>query len=70
MPVSSWGGAVGLGVANLSIVVLLAYVLLPLFFVVTGLKTRVGLIDRPELWLITGLLMPIQRIFRQLRLSC
>jgi Kef-type K+ transport system membrane component KefB len=32
-------------------------VLLPLFFVVTGLRVRVGLLDRPELWLLTlGLL--------------
>jgi Kef-type K+ transport system membrane component KefB len=28
-------------------------VLLPLFFVVTGLKTQVGLLDRPALWLMT-----------------
>jgi K+:H+ antiporter len=28
-------------------------VLLPLFFVVTGLKTQVGLLDRPALWLLT-----------------
>jgi Kef-type K+ transport system membrane component KefB len=28
-------------------------VLLPLFFVVTGLKTEIGLVDRPELWLLT-----------------
>ena len=27
--------------------------LLPLFFVYTGLKTNIGLLDRPELWLIT-----------------
>ncbi len=32
-------------------------VLLPLFFVVTGLKTRVGLLDRPVLWLITLVLL-------------
>jgi Kef-type K+ transport system membrane component KefB len=32
-------------------------VLLPLFFVVTGLRVQVGLLDRPELWLVTlGLL--------------
>jgi Kef-type K+ transport system membrane component KefB len=29
------------------------FVLLPLFFVVTGLRTEIGSIDRPELWLIT-----------------
>jgi Kef-type K+ transport system membrane component KefB len=29
-------------------------VLLPLFFVTTGLKVRVGLLDRPFLWLITA----------------
>ena len=34
-----------------------ATVLLPLFFVVTGLKTDVGLLNRPELWLIAGLLL-------------
>jgi Kef-type K+ transport system membrane component KefB len=28
-------------------------VLLPLFFVVTGLRTEIGSLDRPELWLIT-----------------
>ena len=28
-------------------------VLLPLFFVVTGLRTQIGLIDRPALWLLT-----------------
>lgn len=33
--------------------------LLPLFFVYTGLKTNVGLLDRPELWLITLLLIAI-----------
>ena len=27
--------------------------LLPLFFAYTGLKTNIGLLDRPELWLIT-----------------
>jgi len=31
--------------------------LLPLFFAYTGLKTNVGLLDRPELWLLTGLLI-------------
>ena len=29
------------------------FVLLPLFFVVTGLRTEIGALDRPELWLIT-----------------
>ncbi|MGB2712035.1 MAG: cation:proton antiporter [Conexibacter sp.] len=33
--------------------------LLPLFFVYTGLRTDVGLLDRPILWLITGLLILI-----------
>jgi Kef-type K+ transport system membrane component KefB len=33
--------------------------LLPLFFVYTGLKTNVGLLDRPELWLITLALIGI-----------
>jgi Kef-type K+ transport system membrane component KefB len=32
-------------------------VLLPLFFVVTGLRTEIGSIDRPELWLVTALLI-------------
>jgi len=31
--------------------------LLPLFFAYTGLRTNVGLLDRPELWLLTGLLI-------------
>jgi len=30
--------------------------LLPLFFAYTGLRTNIGLLDRPELWLITGVL--------------
>ncbi len=33
--------------------------LLPLFFVYTGLKTNVGLLDRPELWLIALALIAI-----------
>jgi Kef-type K+ transport system membrane component KefB len=33
--------------------------LLPLFFVYTGLKTNVTLLDRPELWLITLLLIAV-----------
>src|SRR5438270_8933026 len=33
--------------------------LLPLFFVYTGLKTNVGLLDRPVLWLITAALVAI-----------
>ncbi len=33
--------------------------LLPVFFVYTGLKTNVGLLDRPELWLITIVLIAI-----------
>ncbi len=31
--------------------------LLPLFFAFTGLRTNVGLLDRPELWLLTGVLI-------------
>lgn len=31
--------------------------LLPLFFAFTGLRTNIGLLDRPELWLITGVLI-------------
>jgi Kef-type K+ transport system membrane component KefB len=34
-------------------------VLLPLFFVVTGLRTEIGLIDRPELWGLTLLLVAV-----------
>ena len=33
--------------------------LLPLFFVVTGLRTNIGLLDRPELWLITLALLAV-----------
>jgi Kef-type K+ transport system membrane component KefB/nucleotide-binding universal stress UspA family protein len=33
--------------------------LLPVFFVYTGLRTNVGLLDRPELWLITLLLVAV-----------
>ena len=33
--------------------------LLPVFFVYTGLKTNIGLLDRPELWLITIALIAI-----------
>ncbi len=33
--------------------------LLPLFFAYTGLKTNVGLLDRPVLWWVTGLLIAI-----------
>ena len=33
--------------------------LLPLFFAYTGLRTNVGLLDRPELWLITLLLIGV-----------
>jgi Kef-type K+ transport system membrane component KefB len=38
---------------------LVVTLLLPLFFVYTGLKTNVGLLDRPELWLITIVLIAI-----------
>ena len=34
-------------------------VLLPLFFVVTGLRVRVGLLDRPGLWLLTLVLLVV-----------
>ena len=33
--------------------------LLPLFFAFTGLKTNMGLLDRPELWLMTGVLLAV-----------
>ena len=33
--------------------------LLPLFFAFTGLKTNIGLLDRPELWLLTGVLIAV-----------
>lgn len=32
-------------------------VLLPVFFAYTGLRTNIGLLDQPELWLLTGLLL-------------
>ncbi len=34
-------------------------VLLPLFFVFTGLRTKIGLIDTPELWKVTGLIIVV-----------
>lgn len=34
-------------------------VLLPLFFFVTGLKTQIGLIDRPVLWIVTFVLIGV-----------
>lgn len=34
-------------------------VLLPLFFVFTGLRTKIGLIDTPEMWKITGLVIVV-----------
>jgi len=36
-----------------------ATVLLPLFFVVTGLKTDVGLLDRPVLWALTAAIVAV-----------
>lgn len=33
--------------------------LLPLFFVFTGLRTQIGLLDDPKLWLITGLIIAV-----------
>ena len=33
--------------------------LLPLFFAFTGLRTNIGLLDRPELWLMTGVLIVV-----------
>jgi Kef-type K+ transport system membrane component KefB len=34
-------------------------VLLPVFFAYTGLRTNIGLLDRPVLWLITGVLIVV-----------
>lgn len=34
-------------------------VLLPVFFAYTGLRTNIGLLDQPELWLLTGLLLVV-----------
>ncbi|MCB8971772.1 MAG: cation:proton antiporter [Solirubrobacterales bacterium] len=34
-------------------------VLLPLFFAYTGLRTNIGLLDRPELWVLTGVLLVV-----------
>ena len=34
-------------------------VLLPLFFVFTGLRTKIGLIDTPELWKVTGIIIVV-----------
>lgn len=34
-------------------------VLLPLFFAYTGLRTNIGLLDRPELWALTGVLLVV-----------
>ena len=36
--------------------------LLPLFFAFTGLKTNMGLLDRPELWIMTGVLLVIAMV--------
>jgi len=36
--------------------------LLPLFFAFTGLKTNIGLLDRPELWLMTGVLLVVAMV--------
>jgi Kef-type K+ transport system membrane component KefB len=36
--------------------------LLPLFFAFTGLKTDMGLLDRPELWLMTGVLLVVAMV--------
>ncbi len=33
--------------------------LLPLFFAYTGLRTNIGLLDRPELWLLTAVLLVV-----------
>ncbi len=38
---------------------LVVTLLLPLFFVYTGLRTNIGLLDRPELWLITLALIAV-----------
>src|SRR2546423_8153940 len=37
----------------------IAIVLLPLFFVVSGLKTDVGLLNRPELWVLTAAIIGV-----------
>lgn len=36
--------------------------LLPLFFAFTGLKTNIGLLDRPELWLMTAVLLAVAMV--------
>jgi hypothetical protein len=36
--------------------------LLPLFFAYTGLRLNIGLLDRPELWLLTGLLLAVAMV--------
>ena len=36
--------------------------LLPLFFAFTGLKTNMGLLDRPELWIMTGVLLAVAMV--------
>ena len=36
--------------------------LLPLFFAFTGLKTNMGLLDRPELWIMTGVLLVVAMV--------
>jgi Kef-type K+ transport system membrane component KefB len=36
---------------------MLVILLLPLFFVFTGLKTEIGLINDPYLWKVTGFIM-------------
>ncbi len=41
--------------------------LLPLFFAYTGLRTNVGLLDRPELWLLTLVLLARRRYRQALR---
>ena len=40
--------------------------LLPLFFAYTGLKTNIGLLDRPELWLLTGILIVVAVVGKML----
>jgi Kef-type K+ transport system membrane component KefB len=36
--------------------------LLPLFFAFTGLKTNMGLLDRPDLWIMTGILLVVAMV--------
>ena len=35
------------------------YLLLPMFFAVVGLSTRIGVLDRPELWLVLAVVIVV-----------